>query len=178
MRITGILFRLTSLVLLSLVLSIALGCGYQIMGRGGEFPEGITSLAIAPLENKTKEANLNAIFVSALRREFIFRREVDIVSKDKAEASLQGAITSVTTGSIAYDREARAREYRVTITLDLLLVRQGDGKVLWRGDGIQGATEYIASTDVIVEEGRKNAAIRKIADDLAEEIYIKIKERF
>jgi hypothetical protein len=100
------------------------------------------------------------------------------VKENKADASLQGTITSITIGSIAYDEEARAKEYRVTITLDLLLIRRGNSEILWRGDGIQGSWEYMASTDVTVEEGRKNSAIRKIADDLAEEIYIKIKERF
>jgi outer membrane lipopolysaccharide assembly protein LptE/RlpB len=170
--------RITVLLAIITLCSTTLGCGYQIMGRGGEFPEGITSLAIAPLENSTKEANLSAIFVSALRREFIFRREVEIVSEKKAQASLQGTITSITMSSIAYDQEARALEYRVTITLDLLLTRQGNGEIIWRGDGIQGSEEYLASTDVIVEEGRKNSAIHKIATDLAEEIYIKIKERF
>jgi len=174
MRIKSVLFQFTILILLFMVL----GCGYKVMGRGGQFPEGITSLAIGPLENKTKEANLGAIFVSALRREFIFRREVEIVSEKKADASLQGTITSLTVRSLAYDEEARATEYRVTIALDLLLVSQGSNEILWRGDGITGSEEYIADTNVIVEEGRKNSAIRKIADDLAEEIYIKIKERF
>ena len=166
------------LLLIITLLTSTLGCGYQIMGRGGEFPEGITLLAISPLDNKTKEANLNSIFVSALRREFIFRREVEIVSENKAQASLQGTITSITITSIAYDEEGRATEHRVAITLDLLLVRQGSSEILWRGDGITGSWEYKASTDVIVNEGRKNSAIRKIAADLAEEIYIKIKERF
>jgi outer membrane lipopolysaccharide assembly protein LptE/RlpB len=170
--------RINVLLAIITLCSTTFGCGYQIMGRGGGFPEGITSLAIVPLENTTKEANLSAIFVSALRREFIFRREVEIVKENKAQASLQGTITSITMSSIAYDEEARAQEYRVTILLDLLLIRRGNGEILWRGDGIQGSGEYIASTDVIVEEGRKNSAIRKIATDLAEEIYIKIKERF
>ena len=158
--------------------SITLACGYRVMGRGGTFPEGITSVAIVPLENTTKEANLSAIFVSALRREFINRREVEIVTENKADALLQGSITSVKTRSVAYDREGRAKEYRITILLNLLLVRRGDGEILWQGNGIKGFEEYLSSTDVIVEEGRKNAAIRKIADELAEEIYIKIKERF
>jgi len=173
--------RMKSIIVLLLIITLfatTLGCGYHIMGKGGEFPEGITSLAISPLENTTKEANLSAIFVSALRREFIYRREVEIVTENKADASLQGTITSIMTRSIAYDREARAREYRVTITLDLLLVRRGNGEILWQGNEITGFEEYLASTDVIVEEGRKNTAIRKLADDLAEEIYIKIKERF
>jgi len=174
MRIKSVIILLAPIILVSIIL----GCGYQIMGRGGEFPEGITSLAITPLENTTKEANLSSILVSALRREFIFRREVDIVSENKAQASLQGTITSITITSIAYDEEGRATEHRVAITLDLLLLRQENGEILWRGDGITGSWEYKASTDVIVEEGRKNSAIRKVAADLAEEIYIKIKERF
>ena len=174
MRIKSIILVMAIIILFS----ATLGCGYKLMGRGGEFPEGITSLAIGPLENQTKEANLSAIFISALRKEFIFRREVEIVSEHEAQAVLQGTITSLTAYSLAYDEEARAREYRVTITLNLLMIRRGNNEILWRGDNIEGASEYLASTNVIVEEGRKDSAVRKIAADLAEEIYIKIKERF
>ena len=170
--------RITIVMTIIILFSATLGCGYKLMGRGGAFPDEITSLAIGPLENQTKEANLGAIFISALRKEFIFRREVEIVSEHKAQASLQGTITSLTVSSLAYDEEARAREYRVTITLNLLLIRHGDDEILWRGDNIEGASEYLASTNVIVEEGRKDSAVRKIAADLAEEIYIKVKERF
>jgi outer membrane lipopolysaccharide assembly protein LptE/RlpB len=170
--------NITYLIVISILFSSAFGCGYKLMGRGGEFPEEITSLAIGPLENTTKEANLGAICVSALRREFIYRHEVEIVSEQKAQATLQGTIISITVRSLAYDEEARAREYRVTITLDLLLIRRGNAEVLWQGNGITGSEEYFASSDVMVEEGRKNAAIRMIADDLAETTYIKIKERF
>jgi hypothetical protein len=103
---------------------------------------------------------------------------VEIVTEQKAQAFLQGAITSITTRSIAYNEEGRAIEHRVTITLDLVLLRQGNNAVLWRGDKITGSWEYKASTDVMVNEGRKDEAIRKIATDLSEKIYIMIKERF
>ncbi len=170
------------LISIIILFSATLGCGYHIMGKGGGFPEGITSLAIMPLENKTKEPNLSAIFVSALRREFIFRREVEIVSEKKAQASLQGTITSISINSTAYDHEGRATEYRVTITLDLLLVRKENSAILWRGDGIKGSWNYktppTTPIDVMVNEGNKNNAIRKIGADLAEKIYIMIKERF
>jgi hypothetical protein len=149
------------------------------MGKGGEFPEGITSLAIIPLKNKTTEPNLTSIFASALHREFIFRHEVEIVTEEKAQALLQGSITSIYIGSAAYDALGRVTEYQVTIGLDLSLIRQGKGgAILWRGDKIQGSWHYIASSDIMVNEGNKNSAILKIADDLAEKIYIMIKERF
>jgi outer membrane lipopolysaccharide assembly protein LptE/RlpB len=172
--------NITLLIAIIILFSATLGCGYHIMGKGGEFPQGITSLAIIPLENKTKAPNLTAIFTSALRREFIFRREVEIVTEEKAQASLQGSITSISISSVAYDKEGRATEYQITITLDLRLVRQGNNEILWRGDKIPGTWHYQTPTplDVMVNEGNKNNAINKIAADLAEKIYIMIKERF
>jgi outer membrane lipopolysaccharide assembly protein LptE/RlpB len=170
----------TIILLISIIIlfSAAFGCGYHIMGKGGEFPEGITSLAIIPLENKTKEPNLASIFTSALRREFIFRREVEIVAEEKAEATLQGSITSVSIVSTAYDSQGRATEYDITVTLDLRLIRRGNNAILWKGNKIAATWHYKASLDVMVNEGNKNTAIQKIATDLAEKIYIMIKERF
>src|SRR4030042_7024959 len=168
MRMKTITFVISIIILFS----ATLGCGYHIMGKGGEFPEGIASLAIIPLENKTKEPNLTAIFTSALRREFIFRREVEIVTEEKAQASLQGNITSISIGSTAYNQEGRATEYQITITLDLRFVRRGNNAILWKGDKIQGTWHYKADPDVMVNEGNKNSAIQKIAADLAEKIYI------
>jgi outer membrane lipopolysaccharide assembly protein LptE/RlpB len=166
------------LIAIIILFSATLGCGYHIMGKGGEFPQGITSVAIIPLENKTQEPNLTSIFTSALRHEFIFRHEVEVVAAEKAEASLEGSITSRSIASTAYDSEGRAREYDITLILDLRLVRRGSKEILWRGDKITGTWHYKANPDVMVNEGNKNDAIQKIAADLAEKIYIMIKERF
>jgi outer membrane lipopolysaccharide assembly protein LptE/RlpB len=169
---------ITFVIAIIILFSATFGCGYHIMGKGGEFPEGITSLAIIPLENKTKEPNLTSILTSALRREFIFRREVEIVPEERAEASLQGAIDSINIVSTAYDSTGRASEYDITVALDLRLVRRGTNAILWKGDKIAGTWHYKASFEVMVNEANKNAAIQKIATDLSEKIYIMIKERF
>jgi outer membrane lipopolysaccharide assembly protein LptE/RlpB len=169
---------ITLVIAIVILVPAIFGCGYHIMGKGGEFPEGITSLAIIPLENMTKEPNLTSIFTSALRREFIFRREVEIVPEERAEASLQGSIDSINIVSTAYDSTGRASEYDITITLDARLVRRGTNAILWKGDKIPGTWHYKASFDVMVNEANKNAAIQKIATDLAEKTYIMIKERF
>lgn len=170
--------KTTTLLITIILFSTIIGCGYHIMGKGGEFPEGITSVAIIPLENKTKEPNLTSIFTSAFRHEFIFRRDVEVVPEEKAEASFQGSISTIKIVSTAYDSSGRATEYDITITLDSRLIRRGNNAILWKGDNIAGTWHYKASLDVIVNEGNKNAAIQKIAADLAEKIYIMIKERF
>ncbi len=161
-----------------LVFTMVLACGYRIMGSGGEFPEGVTTLSISSLKNETLEPRLDKIFVSAFRKEFISRRDVGIVEIREAESILQGTIQSLTTSSLSYDEEGRAKEHRIIITIDLLVVRQEDGKILWQGNGIRGSEVYKASSDVMVNEGRKNRAIRKIAAELAEEVYLRIQEGF
>jgi outer membrane lipopolysaccharide assembly protein LptE/RlpB len=166
------------LIAVVILFSTTLGCGYHIMGKGEEFPEGITSVAIIPLDNKTVEPNLTSIFTSALRHEFIFRHDVEVVPEEKAEASLQGSISSIKISSSAYDLTGRAAAYDIFITLDLRLIRRGTNAILWKADNIQGQWHYNASYDAIVNEGNKTTAIQKIAADLAEKIYIMIKERF
>jgi outer membrane lipopolysaccharide assembly protein LptE/RlpB len=174
MQIKKIIFVLATIILVSAMI----GCGYHVMGKGGTFPEGITSVAIIPLENNTREPNLTAIFTSALRREFIFRQDVKVVTEQKAEATLVGSITAIDTGSVAYNTEGRATEYDISVTLDARLIRQGTKAVLWKGDKIKGTWHYLASLDVMTNESNKNQAIQKIATDLSEKIYIMIKERF
>jgi outer membrane lipopolysaccharide assembly protein LptE/RlpB len=170
--------KTTTLLITIILFSTAIGCGYHVMGKGETFPEGITSVAIVPLENRTTEPNLTSIFTSALRREFIIRRDVEVVPEEQAEAWLQGSITDINVGSSAYDIQGRATEYDITVTLGLRLIRRSNNAVLWKGDKIAGTWHYNASYDVIVNEGNKDAAIEKIAADLAEKIYIMIKERF
>jgi outer membrane lipopolysaccharide assembly protein LptE/RlpB len=174
MQMKIITFVIASIILVSAVI----GCGYRVMGKGGTFPEGITSVAIIPLENKTTEPNLTAIFTSALRREFIFRQDVKVVTEQKAEATLVGSITAVDTASVAYEAQGRATEYDISVTVDARLIRQGTKAVLWKGEKIKGTWHYLASLDVMTNETNKNQAIQKIASDLSEKIYIMIKERF
>ena len=163
---------------LNLLLLLISACGYHFMGTGGDFPGKITTLAISPLENRTKEPNLSTTLVAAFRREFIFRRELDIVGTHEAEAVLKGTIRSFTSHSLSYDEQGRVREYRINITLDLFLANKRDESILWRADGLRRFEEYLASSDVIINEERKNRAIRKIASDLAEEVYLRIREGF
>jgi outer membrane lipopolysaccharide assembly protein LptE/RlpB len=160
------------------VLSLLAGCGYHFVGQGGGFPGDIQSLAIQTFENKTKEMTLHRVVTSAVRNEFVSRRDLRIVGVGEADAVLQGTITSFTTSSLAYDAEGRAIEYRVAINLDLKLVRRVDGTILWEVPNFAKTEEYRASTEVLTNEAQKNRAIRTLAEDLAEDCYFRLREDF
>jgi hypothetical protein len=50
MRIKKIIFLLAIMILSFVVF----GCGYRVMGRGGTFPDGITTLAITSSSSGVK----------------------------------------------------------------------------------------------------------------------------
>jgi len=160
-----------------LFLAFSVGCGYHFVGKG-KLPGGINSIAIAAFENRTKEPHLGKIIEEALRAELISRREVRVAEGESAEAILKGKITSLHFASLAYDAEGRAREYRVSVFLDLQLVRKVDQKVLWEVRRLTERKEFQVRGDVTFDEERKEEALREIARDLAREVYLRMIEGF
>lgn len=167
----------TALLCIVLLFPSIFACGYHLLGRG-QFPGGISTLSISPPKNRTQEPELSRVFASAIHKEINSRKELEVVASHKADAVLKGIIISFTTRSVAYDREGRATEYRISMKLDLELIHREDGKMLWQGKNIEGHEEYQASTVVLVNERNKDRAIRKLAGDMAETVYFRMKEGF
>jgi len=160
-----------------LFLAFLVGCGYHFVGKG-KLPGGINSIAIVAFENRTDEPHLGKIMEEAFRAELISRRGVKVVEEGSAEAILKGKITSLHFASLAYDAEGRAREYRVSISLDLQLIGREDQEVLWEIRRLIGREEFQVRGDIALDEGRKEEALREIARDLAREVYLRMIEGF
>jgi len=161
---------------LLLLLPLLFGCGYHFVGKG-ELPGKVSSLAIVPFENHTQEPRLGDFFTAALREEFISRGP-RVVPQAEAEALLEGEVVGLSLRSLAYDESAKARQYRATVEVAVRLVRRGDGEVLWEEKELRGSREFLVSGEVMMDEGAKEEALRRVAADLAEEIYFRLTEGF
>jgi len=172
------MFRVRRSFFVSLALLIPLlgGCGYHFVGMGG-MPRGVKKIAICTLDNATPEPHLGEVIASALRREFITRRGVEVVGEGEAEAILKGKVTSFKLTSLAYDRQGRAKEYRARVVLDLELTSK-EGDRLWGLSNFSWSKSFTVYRDVMIDEQRKNWAIDEIADDLAEAVYLRMTEEF
>jgi len=51
---------------------------------------------------------------------------------------------------VAFDANDQAVQYEIAMTVDLVLTRQRDGKVLWQVRGLRESDEYSASSTVVV----------------------------
>ena len=136
------------------VLVVALlvaGCGYQLVGRQGVVPGGIDSIVIGRFENFSREYDLDEKLVFALEREFYRRGVIRLEEKEElGEAELKGAIRAFRSRPVTFDATDEALQYEIELTVDALLQRRSDGKVLWRGAGILAIDTYSVRSDTVV----------------------------
>ena len=158
------------------VLSVLAGCGYHFKGVGLSAPEGVQTIAIIVLQNRTSESGIETVFTGDLAYEFTRSKVLRVVDKDTAEAILSGSIVSLGVDTIAHTASYDSDERRVTVTLDLVLKRP-KGQVIWSGGGLTDQEEYKVS-DKLTTESNKRAAIEVISKRLAEKIHNRILQDF
>lgn len=158
----------SSFPFLALLMALwVVGCGYRPLryqDASGERPR----VAIETLENDTFDAGVDLIFTGAIRREFLSRGGLRLVTDPKkADLVVKGVIDSIRTRSKSVSSVVLALEYTMTVTLDLRFERRDGIDIDLDRNTFRDSEIYLASADV--EAGRKNReeALRRVAGLLA-----------
>jgi len=145
------------------------GCGYQMVGKETHLPPGVNSLAIPTFVNQTFEPGIEVPFTQGFLREFIQDRRVKVVGRNEADSVLEGVIKSFQIYSVSYDRSGIAQEYQTTVVIDLTLKKK-NGEILWVARDLSDSRVYRTSTNILISESNKAAAIQALARFMAERI--------
>lgn len=154
------------------------GCGYHIAGKGGNMPGNIATISIPFLKNQVQKPDVETVITTSLVDEFVKSGIVKVVEQD-ADAVLNGAITGYDLTPVSFNKNDVIQEYRLTIKLDIGLVRRSDGKVLWEGKNITDYEDFkVTTTDVNATKSAELDAIKKMAKDTARLIKERMLEDF
>ena len=163
----------------ALVVFVALaGCGYHLKGTGLTAPEGVRTIAITVLQNRTSESGIETVFTSDLVYEFTRSKVLRVVGKDTADAVLSGRVAFLTVDTISHTANYASDERRVTITLDLALEGAG-GKVIWSDRALSDKEAFkVDPSNKLETESKRREAIEAISERLAEKIHNRILQDF
>lgn len=160
------------------VLAAVTGCGYQFKGMGMQAPEGVRTIAITMLENRTSESGIETLFTGDLVYEFTRSKILRVVDKNTADAVLSGKVASLTVDTISHTASYASDERRAVITLDLSL-RRTDGKVIWADSALSDTEAFkVDSSDKLATEKNRRVAIEAISERVAEKIHNRILSDF
>lgn len=161
-----------------LIISLLSACGYHLASKRGTLTSDVKTIAVPFFINKTFEPRIENLFTDALIEEFLKRGNADVSKGDNSDATIIGTIKSFKESPVSFDRNDKVLEYRATVTLDIFLKRNDNGIIIWKTSGLSGYHEYIVSSNTATTYNNKIEAMKKIAEDMAEDIHKMIFENF
>lgn len=173
--------KIRRIVLVFLLAAFCAGlsaCGYKFVGQGGAFPQNVQQIYVEMFKNNTTQTGLENTITNALVFEFTRRNKAALAgSLEQADAALSGVITGKTVQTVAPRGKDAAAQRRVTLSLNLKLVRVG-GEIIWAGSSIRDNAVYPVAEDKLTTEQNEREAILIIATRLAEGIYNQLTDNF
>ena len=159
MRRFGGLLASCSLLLLG-------GCLYSFAGGG--LPPNIRTMAIGTFDNQTPSPDVPKELYDQMNRELRRRLGVRDAPTDRADAVVRGSIVSydadVPVSFSSNPNQAVSAHRRLQVTIDIEIVDQSNGKLLFSNKALREEAEYQERAEA---EGRK-VAIQKIVEKIVE----------
>ena len=144
------------------------GCGVRYGFSEGAFPSHVRTMAILPFDYQTPSPELQSELFDEMRKELQRRLGVRDAPQERAHALVRGTISAydadVPVAFSADASQAVSARRRLQITVDVEILDQTTGKILWQRKGLRGEGEYAERAE---PDGRK-MAISKIVNGIVE----------
>jgi hypothetical protein len=161
--------------------SVALtSCGYHVAGKGDLVPKTVHTIAIPAFSNITTRYKLTDHLPEAISREFITRTHYQIVNDpNQADAVLRGSIINFVAYPTIIDQQTgRASGLQVNVTLQITLTERATGKVIYSRPSFEAHQRYELSINANTYFEESDAALDRLARDVARDLVSSILENF
>ncbi len=174
--------RAIRILTMLLCLFVVSACGYSLQATGQPMRISIPSMAIPLIESPSSAIGFEGDFTKMIRREFVSHSQVPLVSKGKAAAVLIGKVVNIKTEPLSYrvaDNTFDVTSSRwLKIKLQAKLLDARTGKIIWNDPNMEEKASFTVDSDPLKTQFNQRRATKKIAQLLAERIYLKTMERF
>ena len=161
---------------LGLVAALLLsGCGYTVHGT---LPSHINTVAVPIFKNHTREPAVEGFITRAVVEAFSTNGRLRVVSSSQADAILDGELTGYSVTSIAFDKEANVRVYRLVVTLNLRMRDVKRNTVLFQQNQVQEQADFRVQSQVSQTISREETALRAAATEVGHAIVALAVTRF
>jgi hypothetical protein len=155
--------------LASLSVVLFQGCGIHYgFSQGGGLPSRIRTVAILPFENQTSSPEIGKEIYDQMRTELLKRLGLRDAPQERADAIVRGTIVSydadVPVSFSANPTQAVSARRRLQVTVDVSIVDQSNGKVLFQAKGRREEGEYAERAEA---DGRRTA-VQRIVDAIVD----------
>ena len=166
-------------LMLALLLSTAAGCGYHLTNSH-------PSRQIGPAQNIWvpffSNESVSPTAQTVLRRAFYdelhaLRGLVPAASEEGADLAMKARIISYSSKAVSYSALDQAREFSLSLNVELEISKKGTAVPLWKGQ-IQGAKQYPANRDLALQRNAEEQALDAAARIIAQKFISALEESY
>ena len=161
--------------LLGLTVMLLGGCGYTLQGT---LPAHIQTIAVPIFRNNTREPAIEGFITRAVVEAFSTNGRLRVVGREQADAILEGEITAYNVASIAFDRNASVRQYRLAVVVNLRMRDLRRNRVLFQQNQVSEQADFRVQNAVSETIAREETALRLAAVDIGRAIVSLAVTRF
>ncbi len=159
-----------SLIVVMCVVFLVSACGYRLRGHE-ELRADLRKVAVLPFTNNTYETLVENNLYDALVGEFARSKNLKVVAAADADLLINGTIVKIESSAISFSPNDKTYEYRVVMTIDVVITEVLSQEVFWQRSALQEVEEYKASEEPLMIDRRKQDALKRICHVLAENIH-------
>jgi hypothetical protein len=185
------------------VAGILPACGYTLIGQQSRVAGDIRSVTVGEFRNESRQQGLGKTLAFAVEREFYEHGSLAVRDRTAdGDGVITGTIREFKTRPVAFNSADEALQYEAKLVLDVVLTRQSDGAILWRGKRMQAIEDYAVNretvvpsssqfqqgtldfadladlTDIQLAETEKQRAIERMVRSIARDVHDRILDNF
>jgi hypothetical protein len=142
-------------------------------GTRGNLPDHIKTVAVPIFKNRTLEPGVESV-VNA----FSSGGRVRVVPLAEADAILEGEVVGYSLESLAFDRSAIVRAYRLRLTLNVEFRDVKRSAMLWRQEGLQEASDFQVEGTVSDTVARGQGVVLQAPTEIGRKVVNLAVDRF
>ncbi|MEW6357427.1 MAG: LPS assembly lipoprotein LptE [Planctomycetota bacterium] len=143
-----------------MMLCLLMGCGYS---SRPVLKSGVDSVYVPVFDNQTFRRELEFPLTEAVKNEILYKTQLKIVPKNKADSILKGDIVEYQERVLTEDTNDNVTETRVFIYINVQWIDQRTGRVIMKRDRLVRPTEFVTAKGETLATANAEAF-----DDLAE----------
>jgi outer membrane lipopolysaccharide assembly protein LptE/RlpB len=163
-------------LLLFILLSILVSCGYQFEG-GGYIKNDVTSVAVKMMDNNSSQTSAGITFTNAFIREIQEKTDTIVVDDAGTATFLKGKINAITFATLSRSTTESVLERRATASVDIQLIKN-DGEIIWSVKDFTFDEEYQVSEDGVTDESNQKIVVDALASRIAEKLVSRMLNNF
>jgi len=148
----------------ALLFLIICRCGYS---ASPSLSSNIKRIYIPTFENETTRYGIEQDLTRVVGEAFATDNRLTVVSERDADVMLRGVIVRYEKGAFTFDRAATVDEYRVSISISVVLEDLAEGKILWEDDTMNAWEAYNETEEEAANEDEATARVMiTLANDI------------